>query len=462
MTIWPPSKLETGGPRYLGLAESLARAVASGELPEGARLPTHRELADRLGVTVGTVSRAYAEATRRGLVSGEVGRGTFVRSRKSRYETRPGAEPGLVDLSANHPPLLENRALRDAVERGVLDLVRRAELQSVLDYPAEGGNPRDREAGARWIARTGLAASPEDVLVCSGSQHGITTVLATLLSPGELLLTEELTYPGLKAVAGLLHLRTRGLPLDEKGLVPEAFADACRKGDARALYLVPTIHNPTGTLMPEARRREIAEIARTHDVALVEDDIHALLPVERPRPVSAYAPERSYYLMSTSKTLVAGLRVSYVAAPPGMFSRLAANLRATAWAAPPLMAALASAWIEDGTADALLLARRQAAALRQALARERLLGLRYDAHPASYFAWVHLPEPWRSDTFVAEARAHGLAVTPAEVFLVGRGAPPHAVRVCLGAARSELELEKGLRALVAAVASGREGARAVL
>jgi DNA-binding transcriptional MocR family regulator len=442
--------------------EALNEAIASGQIAEGSRLPTHRDLADHLHVTVGTVSRAYAEAARRGLVSGEVGRGTFVRRRIPRYEPRPGAAPGLVDLSSNHPPLLDDRALREAVERGLFDLARRDELHAVLDYPADGGNLRDREAGARWIGRTGLAVEPDDVLVCSGSQHGITTVLATLLAPGDLLVTEELTYPGLKAVAGLLHLRTQGLSMDPAGLRPDAFEDACQNAGVRALYLVPTIQNPTGSVMPEARRREIAAIASAHGVAIVEDYIHALLPSERPRPLAAFAPEQGYYLMSTSKTLLAGLRVSYVAAPRGLFSRLSASLRATAWAAPPLMAALASGWIEDGTADALLGARRRTAEARQAHARKRLAGLRVGAHPASYFLWLNLPEPWRSDTFTAEAHARGLGVTPAEAFLVGRGAVPPAVRVCLGAARSEVELDRGLDALLGALSGGREGARAVV
>lgn len=462
VTIWPPQQLEGSEPRYLMLAESIGVAVASGRLSDGERLPTHRELADRLGVTVGTVSRAYAEAERRGLIAGEVGRGTFVRRRLARYTMRPGAESGLVDLSANHPPILDQPALSAAVERAFLDLVKHEELAVVLDYPADGGNPRDRAAGARWIARTGLAAEEENVLVASGSQHGITTVLSTILGPGDLLATEELTYPGLKAVAGLLHLKTLGLPMDAAGLRADTFEDACRTGEVRALYVVPTIHNPTGVVMPEARRREIAEIARAHDVAILEDDIHALLPEERPRPIAAFAPERSYYLMSTSKTLMPGLRVSYAAAPPGMFPRLAASLRATAWAAPPLMAALASAWIEDGTAETLLLARRSAAVSRQARARARLVGVRYDAHPTSYFGWVHLPEPWRSDTFAAEVRSRGLAVTPAEAFLVGRGAVPPAVRVCLGAARNEADLERAMDALVGALAGGREGAGAVV
>jgi len=461
MTMWPPSDLAGAGPRYARLTEALAGAIAAGRLKPGERLPTHRDLADRLGVTVGTVSRAYAEAAERGLVSGEVGRGTFVRAAVERPGRR---EAGVVDLSANHPPDFEDPTLRSAVERSLTALARRDDLMDILDYPADGGNRRDREAGARWISRSGLVASADDVLVSAGSQHGVLTVLSTLLAPGDLLLAEDLTYPGLRAVAGLLHLRLQGLPMDEHGLRPDALESACRKEGAKAVYVVPTIHNPTGRLMPEERRREIAGLGRTHGIAIVEDDIHALLPEVRPEPIAAFAPERTYYLMSTSKTLVPGLRVSYLAAPPGMFDRLATNLRATAWAAPPLMAALASAWIQDGTADALLRDRRRAAAARQACLRERLAGTDFEVetHPASYFAWLRLPEPWRSDTFTAELRTRGLSVTPAEAFLVGRAAAPHAVRVCVGAARSEAELDRALDALVDTLRAGRTGAGAVV
>src|SRR5512143_165666 len=234
MTIWIPRLEGKKGPRYLAIVEGLFEDGAAGTLHEGTRLPTHRDLAERLGVTVGTVSRAYAEAARRGLVSGEVGRGTFVRGAP---DDDAGSAPadGLVDLGQNHPPdsaiLPQRTALLEALAR----LTVRRDVGRLLDYPAAGGNPADREAGAAWIGRAGLEASPADVLVCTGSHHGLTIVLATLLEPGDLLLTESLTYAGVKAVAGLLHLRLRGLPIDEHGLRPEALDQACREGGAKAL-----------------------------------------------------------------------------------------------------------------------------------------------------------------------------------------------------------------------------------
>jgi DNA-binding transcriptional MocR family regulator len=444
--MWNPRLGGRKGPRYRAIAEALADDLAAGTLPQGSRLPTHRDLADRLGVTVGTVSRAYAEAARRGLVSGEVGRGTFVRGAVGEPEDEDAA--GVVDLSQNHPPEPPARPHRTALLGALAGLTARADAGRLLDYPAAGGNPADREAGAAWIARAGVQAVPDEVVVCTGSQHGLTVVLATLLDPGDLLLAESLTYAGLKAVAGFLHLRLQGLPLDEHGLRPEAFDDACRRGGVKALYLIPTLHNPTTAVMPEARRREIVAIARAHGVPLVEDDVHGLLPVERPLPVSTLAPEQSYYLTSTSKTLAPGLRIAYVRAPRAMVPRLVSSLRATTWAVAPLTAAVASAWIRDGTADALLEARRAEARERQALATSALSGADVMTHPEAYYLWLRLPEPWRADSFTTEAGSRGVLMTPAEAFAVGRGLAPHAVRLCLGAARSRETLARGLATVV--------------
>ncbi len=461
MTIWTLRLEGRKGPRYRAIAEAIAEDVAAGELRIGSRLPTHRELADRIGVTVGTVSRAYAEAARRGLVSGEVGRGTFVRS-GAESAVDPSESDSPVDLSQNHPPDPVGQPQRAALLRALASLTARADAGRLLDYPAAGGNAADREAGASWIGRAGVEASPEHVLVCTGSQHGLTVVLATQLEPGDVLLTESLTYAGLKAVAGLLHLRLKGLPVDAEGLRPEALEEACRQGGAKALYLIPTLHNPTTAVMPDARRREIAAIARAHGLAIVEDDVHGLLPRERPRPIAALAPERSYYLTSTSKTLAPGLRIAYVLAPPGMVVRLAASLRATTWAVAPLMAAVASAWIRDGTADALVAARREEARERQAIALERLAGAEVETKPEAYYLWLRLPEPWRGDAFASEARARGVLVTPAEAFAVGRAPVPHAVRLCLGAARTRVELSRGLDAVAGLLRSGAGSGGAVV
>jgi DNA-binding transcriptional MocR family regulator len=455
VAIWAPEIAERPGPRYIAIADAISEDLAEGRLAPGARLPTHRDLADRLRVTVGTVSRGYGEAARRGLITGEVGRGTFVRQWAPDQPAiaSAGASTDVVNLGMNHPPLSFDPAHRRALQDALLSLARREDVSPLLGYPPDGGSLPHREAGAAWIGRTGLEAPADRVLVSSGSQHGVTTVFTALLKPGDLVLTEALTYPGMKAAAALLHLRLQGLPLDADGLRPDALEAACRSGGAKALYCVPTIHNPTASVVPLGRRREIAAIAETHGLLIVEDDIHALLPEERPLPISAFAPDLSYYLTSTSKTLAPGLRVGYILAPQGAADRIAAAIRATTWAAAPLMAEIASAWIRDGTADSIVRERRREAAARQALAREVLGPADIQAHPQGHHLWLRLPDAWRSESFAAAARRRGVMVTPSEPFVVGRSAAPPAVRVCLGVPASRGELERGLRLVAETLAT---------
>ncbi len=312
MSAWRP-RLVAGRPLYLSIADALARDVAEGRLATGARLPTQRELAETLGVTVGTVTRGYAEAARRGLVSGEVGRGSFVRGPAPEPASLPGA---LVELGVNHPPAA-SPPLCAALQAGLAELARSPSAGRLLDYPPEGGADAHRAAGARWVQRLGLPATPEQVLVTSGSQHALTTVFTAFLRPGEVVLTEALTYPGMKALAALLGLRLLPLAMDEHGLRPEALEAACRGGRARALYTVPSLHNPTTVVLPEERRREIAAIARRHGLLIVEDDVHGPLLEPSPRPLSLFAPELSVYLAGMAKILAPGCASAFWWRPRG-------------------------------------------------------------------------------------------------------------------------------------------------
>jgi len=461
MTSWAPDIRQRKGPRYLAIAEALADDAGAGRLRPGTRLPTHRDLADRLGLTVGTVTRAYAEAARRNLVSGEVGRGTFVRGPATRFAAplaAARAQEGLIDLSANHPPRAPGDGEERALARSLGALSRRKDLARLLDYPPEGGSREHREAGAEWARRSGLDAPADRVLVSSGSQHGMTAVFAALLVPGDLVLTEALTYSGMKTLAGLLSLRLQGVALDDEGLRPDALAAACRARPPKALYCVPTLQNPTASVMSDERRREIADVAREHGVLIVEDDVHGRIPHRAPRPLSAFAPERAVYLTGTSKALAPGLRVGFIVAPEALVGRIAAAIRGTTWMAAPLMAEIAAAWIRDGTAEAILRRKRSEAASRQRLAGQ-VIGRFVDrAQPTAYHVWLSLPRPWRGEAFAEAARRKGVGVTPASAFAVGRAGAPDAVRVCLGAARDRAELERGLRVLADLLAASPEPA----
>jgi DNA-binding transcriptional MocR family regulator len=446
--MWIPDLSQYGGPRYVAIVEAIAEDIERGQLKPGDQMPTHRELASQLGVTTGTITRAYSEAARRGLLVGETGRGTFVKESlfDDSFHALPSPEDdALIDLSLNIPPLAVGDPLGQALRKTLNGLAARPGLSALMGYQPAAGVERHRVAGAAWVARSGLKARPQQILVCCGALHAMMVVFSTLTKPGDAIFTESLTYPGMKNLAHLLHLRLQGVPVDDQGIMPDAFEEACRRDPARVLYTVPTIQNPLGTVMPEARRREIAAIAVAHDVAIIEDDVHSFMLPNPPPPLSSFAPENSYYILSTSKSITGGMRIGYLVAPERMVEPLAASLRATVWMAAPLMAEIAAEWIKDGTADRLVEQKRVEAAARQALARRALEGFEFDAHPLSFHLWLHLPEPWRSNEFTAQLRRRGVAVTPSEAFVPEREEAPHAVRVCLGAPRSRAQLETGLR-----------------
>ncbi len=442
--MWKPELPQASKARYAAIANAIAHDVASGRLAAGERLPTHRDLADALGVATGTVTRAYAEAERRGLVRGEVGRGTFVGPTPLGSAVARGArQQGVIDLSLNVPVERVAPDLAGALR----SLVKRPDLHDLLRYQPHAGAVRHRAAGAAWAARYGVAAAPEQVLVCAGAQHAMLTIFAALAKPGDRVLTETLTYPGMKALAGLLHLSLEGVAMDADGLRPDALAEALARSGAKFLYCMPTIHNPTGSVLSAERRRAIAELARAHDVAIIEDDVHRFLVPDAPPPLARLAPERTYHIAGTSKAIAGGLRVAFVTAPRQCAEHVERSIWATTWMAAPLTAEIAALWIENGTADRVADAQRREATSRQAIARDILGDLVAGTHPNALHLWLELPDPWRGESFARAALARGVAIAPAELFAVGRGSVPHAVRLGLGAADDRAELQHALRIL---------------
>jgi DNA-binding transcriptional MocR family regulator len=434
------------GPRFAAIVDALADDIGAGRLKPGDQLPTQRELADRLGVSIGTVTRAYAAAERRGLVRGEIGRGTFVAgSAAGEYggsEIGPRA-PGMIDLAVTHPLYLLDPDLSRTLE----ELAQRPGLPELLQYQPNAGMPRHREAGAAWASRFGFDADPENVLVCSGTQHALTVALTTVVGRGGSLFVEELSYPGIKALANVLELKLVPLPVDEDGLKPESFEAACRQRRAKALLTIPTIHNPLTYTMSRERRREIAAIATRYDVAIIEDAIHHLLAEDPPPPLSVFAADNSYFVAALSKVVTGGLRVAFLVAPSVAVDQLTQAIWATNWMTAPLCVEIAATWIADGTADETIRRKKAEAHARVLIARELLAGHRLRSDDHGHHVWLELPEGWESAAaFAAEAGRRGVAVAPADAFTMG-GKIPNAVRLSLSAPRDRESMTKALRKL---------------
>jgi DNA-binding transcriptional MocR family regulator len=355
----------------LAVADWIAEAVARGTLAAGTKLPPQRDLAYDLGLSLSTVTRAYAEAERRGLVRGEVGRGTFVRTGGPlRVDSVPRAsltrpDSGPIDFTLNLPAVGESA---ECLAETCAALSGSAGLAGLLDYQAEGALEAHGEAGAAWIGRLGLDCAGRDIVVTTGAQHGVMVALMATLRPGDALMAEHLTYAPLKQMAHHLGLNLLPLAMDEQGVSPEDLDRACRTTSAKVLYCLPTLHTPTTATLPEGRRRAVAEVARAHDLTIVEDDVFGFLPRERPPPVARFAPERSLFVTSVSKSLAPGLRIGYLRAPETY--RRAVDL--------------AGRWIADGTADRLNARQRREAQARQEIAGRILARHAYRADPFGF------------------------------------------------------------------------------
>jgi DNA-binding transcriptional MocR family regulator len=450
--MWLPKLDSRRGPVYRAIADALDEDVQNGALRAGTRLPPHRDLADHLGVTVTTITRAYAEAARRGLTSGYVGRGTFIRGNEA--EER-GAETTPFDLSINI--LMPDQEVANLQPR----LFQRRVLPwtQILGYVPAKGHLRHRQAMAAWLARGGLTVDPDLIVLTAGAQHALSVTISALLKPNDTLLMEELTYSGARAIAQQQHIKIRSVAMDTEGLRPDALETACRATRARALYCMPRLQNPTSAVMSDRRRRQIATIVEKYRLTVIEDDVYGFLSPEK-APLASLVPHRTAYLTSLSKSLFPGMRLGCVTAPREMLEGIAGAVWASMIMASPIGADLLSGWIEDGTAARIADWKRHEFTARQAMARRLFDGERVQTHPASPHLWLHLPARWTSESFAAHVRTRGVILNASTQFAAG-DQTARAVRVCLGPPRTRPGMEQAFTIIRQSLTSQPVAVRAV-
>ncbi|MET8586919.1 PLP-dependent aminotransferase family protein [Streptomyces collinus] len=418
-------------PRYKTLVDALAADIRTGRLAPGARLPTHRALAAREGIAVVTATRVYAELETMGLVSREQGRGTFVREMAvpaGHGIDQQAVATDAVDLNFNYPSLpgqadLLRQALREVATSG--------DLESLLRYQPHRGRPQDRASLARHLGRRGISADADRILIANGAQHGLAITVMAMLSAGDVVAVDALTYPGFKVLAHAFHLDLEPIPTTTDGPDLDALEKLCATRPVRAIYTMPTLHNPLGWVMPATDRTRLIRIARQHGPLIIEDASYAYLVEDPPPPLAATAPDITVYVSGLSKSIATGLRVGFVLAPPAAVPSLERAIRATTWNTPALTTALVCRWLDDGTVNHLEARKRQDARMRQALARQELAGLPLIGHASSYFIWLPLPDDARADRLTATLARRHISVTTAEPFTTSTHTP-QAIRLALG------------------------------
>lgn len=440
---WSPELPKRRGvTKHKLLTERIIADIEAEILPPRARMPTHRELARRLGVSVQTVSISYKEAERLGYLSGEVGRGTFVRSRVTERADRfmldrnPGDSADLSIIRAVYTEAHERASQALMATLAVAD-------NSAFMRPCRpiAGLDAHRAVAQPWLAGLGVTADRSRILITNGAAHGLFLAIAAVVRRGDVVLTESLTDHGIIGLSNVLGFTLRGLPTDGEGVLVEAFEEACKAGDVTALVMVPSIGNPTSHVAGAARRRAIAEVAQRHGVFVIEDEVYKPL-LETPLPSYAdLLPDLGFFVTSFTKSIMTGLRTGYLVVPAHYAIRVASILRVTSWSATNMTAEIAARWLTDGTADTLLQVQRAEVRARQAIVGEILGPHIAGSHPLSLSAWLKVPPHWGEEGLVRQLARRGVAVTPSDPFIASDDRPVvGGIRICIGGRLSHAAL----------------------
>lgn len=417
--------------RYTTIVDGLIAQIRDGRLAPGTRLPTHRDLARRHGIALATATRVYAHLARAGLVVGEPGRGTFVRDQAG-YGGLDGRRIPLAsrvaDLSFNQPMAPDQT---EQLRAALRNLATTGDLRSVLTQHAPGGRTSDRAVVATYLLERGIDVPPNNVVLTAGSQHGLDIALRVLTRPGAVIAVEDLTYPGIKFLADDRAIELAPFPAGPDGPDLDALADLCSRRRVAAVYTMPTLHNPLGYVMSQGQRARLAEIARRHDCAIIEDGTYAFLEPHSAPTLYALVPERTLHVASLSKNVATGLRFGFVVTPDDYVAQTKQAVRTSSWGTSSLVSGLVTGWLTDGTVTRLEKDRRSDARQRQQIAHHALHGLDYHAHPSSYYGWLVLPANARSDHIAHELANQGILVSTGEAFCVTTH-PPNALRLALG------------------------------
>jgi DNA-binding transcriptional MocR family regulator len=431
MTLWTPT-LDRSKPLYLAIADAMTQDVESGTLAKGDRLPPQRDLAWKLGVTLGTVTRAYKEAEQRGLLTGEVGRGSYIRQVQAVTALPALSEDqqSFIDLTHAVPPPVVTTQEFDAAMNSVMRDPRKLDL---LDYAPPDGFALHKTMAVHWLKRSAIEAAEKDIFITAGAHLGLITAIEALTEPGEIIMAETVNYALLRTTFANAHIEALPLEMDHEGLTPDAFEQAARLGTSRLLYLVPSLQNPTTSTMSHQRREAIVSIARKYNITIIEDDIFRLLDARvQPPTIYALAPERTYHITSLSKTLAPGLRIGFVVTPEGQDRVMRNHIRTMAARTVGITGEIARYWIESDLASTILDRTRHEFAARRAIFMEVFKGANFRCEPGAPYAWLELPEHWNAGRFASALLAKRIKVSPGSLFQLNRNILSRHIRLCFG------------------------------
>jgi len=456
-TIWQPKLGEGQGPKYKLVAQTIRDGVESGALDVGDKLPPVRELAWQLGITPGTVARAYTILTDEGLLEAEVGRGTFVAPpqaaiREDVWNREQGNWIKELEVAETNAVSLFSPRLPDmgqiAVIRNALRQVADGPGEDFMNYPTRDAYAPVRQAVIDWMAHLSLGpVSERDVVLSHGGQSGIVLVLQAILTgPKPVMLVEDLSYAGFRRAAEVLRAEVVGVAMDEYGVIPEALDKAARDSGAQVFCTTPEVHNPTGSHTSLTRRRELLAVAQRHGLEILEDDCYRMGEARAPSYRSLW-PEHVWHVSSISKELTPALRVGFALAPAGRSADLRRVAEYGYFGLSRPLAEATRILLTDPRMKQICAEIRERLAEYVQIAVNHLGGhdLRYARDVP--FLWLQLPPGWRAAGFCRAAEAQGVQIRSADEFALRDGRAPHAVRIAVNAHVSLKSFEAAMQRL---------------
>lgn len=440
--------------RFRAVVEEFVKQIQNGDFVAGERLPTHRELAFTHGLSLGTASRVYAELDALGLTVGEVGRGTYVRSgstlKHSEYNlSTVGAS--VIDLSRSYMVLPEQEQhFKEAVQQAFVN-----DGGSLLHYQENEGSREQREFASDWLSAGKFSSeiTSRNTLICSGGQHALMASLMCTCPAGGVLVVDEITYPGVLALAEILRIEIVTVPSDDFGMSAEGLSTVCNEYDVKAIYLMPNLHNPTSTTMRHTRREEIAYVAKTRDIIVIEDDAFGFLLDTPSVKMIDVAPDNCIYFHTMSKSWAPGLRICMLAMPHKLVEKARRFLSASIWMPSPLMMAVARQLIESGQYAQCVQAKKSELLKRHKIADKALKGFELKTDKQSMHIWLALPANMRADLLTHKLAKQQIWVTPGTQFQPAdaKSTASNSLRLCIGAPRSRHHLSDALNTIRAEI-----------
>ncbi|QYJ73820.1 PLP-dependent aminotransferase family protein [Shewanella sp. FJAT-52076] len=416
-TIWTPKLEDFSGSKYEQLANAIGDAITRGELAPGSKLPPQRRLADALGVTLGTVTRAYTKAIYRGWVEARVGDGTYVRMGEPK-------STGPLDLATCQQAVTDQAAiLGEVMSRMGRDPVR---LAGLLDYHTANLEAQ-QETVLTFLTRTGVDDFGGKLVFTQGAQQGLYAALAALCEPGDWVLHEAWCYPGLNRAAEALGLNLCGVPLVDDGINLDELAACIDKHRPKVIYLTPNSQNPGCIGFSEAQRQRILALARAHDIVIIEDDVNYCTSEEWSAPIWQLAADAQsvVYLSSLSKRFAGGIRFGFMLLPARLQPRVNRIIHAHCWMVSPLLIEIGCELIRSGGIhqhrDAWI-----ASLQRRFLTMAESLEL--EAKSRGLNGRLTLPEGFRASNVIAALASKGILARSLADF----GGPANGIRFSLG------------------------------